>query len=175
MESSPWLRRRVKSAIAALAIGAPVLGCPVAGATQFDEDDAWSDEHTIGRYQTVSRGDVVRMWQQYLWSEGGWISACDGVFGGNTAGVTQWWQQSRGLTADGVVGTATWFYARAQVTFFSNAGNGVTYHELYHAGAPSLKFVRDSKAGGTWKWEGWNSGGSYYSTNHPGITSGAAC
>lgn len=53
------------------------------------------------------RGDDVRQLQQELVDSGAWLSI-DGVFGAGTASAVRSFQSSHGLTADGVVGPATW-------------------------------------------------------------------
>jgi len=52
------------------------------------------------------QGDDVKQWQTRLAGRGYWILA-DGDFGDLTEGVTRWFQEERGLSADGQVGPQT--------------------------------------------------------------------
>ncbi|HEX8176023.1 MAG TPA: peptidoglycan-binding protein [Pyrinomonadaceae bacterium] len=56
-----------------------------------------------------SRGDAVRALQEAL-AGAGLLSAsgADGIFGSGTLAAVKKFQQSKGLTADGIVGSATW-------------------------------------------------------------------
>lgn len=54
-----------------------------------------------------SSGAAVLQWQGYLLSQGIQLTV-DGQFGPETVAATQAWQTAHGLTADGVVGPATW-------------------------------------------------------------------
>ncbi len=53
-----------------------------------------------------SRGDDVRVWQQFL-NDNGYDISIDGVFGQETRGATLDWQVRKGLIPDGVVGPLT--------------------------------------------------------------------
>jgi len=56
-----------------------------------------------------SRGDAVRALQEALAAAGLLpASGSDGVFGSGTLAAVRKFQQSKGLTADGIVGSATW-------------------------------------------------------------------
>jgi GH24 family phage-related lysozyme (muramidase) len=55
-----------------------------------------------------SRGEAVTLLQQKLQTAGFNPGPVDGVFGARTASAVQDFQQSRGLTADGIVGPQTW-------------------------------------------------------------------
>lgn len=55
-----------------------------------------------------SRGPAVQKLQQYLVSATKIALALDGIFGIGTKAAVQAFQRARGLTADGVVGPATW-------------------------------------------------------------------
>lgn len=50
-----------------------------------------------------STGESVKTWQGMIG-----VSPADGIFGPDTASKTKSWQASHGLTADGIVGPATW-------------------------------------------------------------------
>ncbi len=55
-----------------------------------------------------SRGTFVRYLQEKLISKLYPVGAIDGIFGGATEQATKEFQQENGLTADGIVGPATW-------------------------------------------------------------------
>jgi peptidoglycan hydrolase-like protein with peptidoglycan-binding domain len=57
-----------------------------------------------------SRGEVVKEWQRIIGVEP------DGIFGSGTQAKTKTWQAARKLTADGIVGPATWAVAPAVAT-----------------------------------------------------------
>jgi hypothetical protein len=86
-----------------------------------------------------SAGDVVVWAQEHLVSAG-YATAVDGSYGPNTQTAVQSFQAARGLTADGIVGPATWAAllrdAPAQVTW-THAG----------AVAASASDVRTARAG----------------------------
>ena len=65
-----------------------------------------------------NRGADVHAVQHLLQSHG-FTTAADGAFGSGTASTVQAFQRSRGLTADGAVGAATW--GRLVVTLRSGA------------------------------------------------------
>lgn len=54
-----------------------------------------------------SRGDDVSLAQQKL-NEHGYICSVDGIFGGGTEAVVIAFQRAKSLSADGIVGRATW-------------------------------------------------------------------
>lgn len=57
--------------------------------------------------KTGSRGQTVRTIQTKLKRWGYYTGAVDGVFGAQTKKAVQYFQRKNGLTADGIVGTAT--------------------------------------------------------------------
>lgn len=61
-------------------------------------------------YSTIRKGssnDDVKTWQEFLAGQG-YSIATDGIFGDETYKYTKKWQESKGLTADGIVGANTW-------------------------------------------------------------------
>jgi peptidoglycan hydrolase-like protein with peptidoglycan-binding domain len=69
-------------------------------------------------------GTDVSAWQQFLTAQGVFREAVDGVYGPASVQGTRDYQTSRGLDADGVVGTGT--YAQAARDGFAGAGAGTT-------------------------------------------------
>ncbi len=59
-------------------------------------------------YKNGSRGDDVRRIQQALKEAGHLTDAPDGIFGSRTEAAVKAFQNKAGLTADGLVGPATW-------------------------------------------------------------------
>ena len=51
--------------------------------------------------------DDLRRWQQQM-ADRGWDIAADGLYGDETASVTQKFQSEKGLTVDGLIGPQTW-------------------------------------------------------------------
>lgn len=60
-----------------------------------------------------SRGANVVEWQQLIG-----ISPADGIFGPNTTKLSKAWQARNGLTADGIIGPASWGKALSSGTVF---------------------------------------------------------
>ena len=54
-----------------------------------------------------SRGNDVKSWQTFLINNQYLTGAADGIFGTDTKAATQAFQKANGLTADGIVGSAT--------------------------------------------------------------------
>ncbi len=68
---------------------------------------------TSGAKPTIKKGSsgaAVKEWQAFIGA-----TPVDGKFGGGTDSLTRAWQKARNLTADGVVGPASW--ARAQTEY----------------------------------------------------------
>ena len=65
-----------------------------------------SSSHPI--LELRARGDAVRALQETLKAAGFLQGAADGIFGQGTLAAVKKFQRSKGLTADGVVGSATW-------------------------------------------------------------------
>ncbi|MGW0999727.1 peptidoglycan-binding domain-containing protein [Streptomyces sp. NPDC002523] len=62
------------------------------------------------------RSDLVGLWQSMLWADG--YSARSGVtctYDEATAGATRVWQSNHHLSADGIVGLATWGAAAERI------------------------------------------------------------
>ncbi|HKS27492.1 MAG TPA: peptidoglycan-binding protein [Pyrinomonadaceae bacterium] len=83
----------------AAAVGGSVAAAPGATGT--------SSSHPTLRMN--ARGDAVRALQEAL-AAAGFLAAgsADGIFGSGTQAAVKKFQQGKGLTADGIVGTATW-------------------------------------------------------------------
>ncbi|MEU9481845.1 peptidoglycan-binding protein [Streptomyces sp. NPDC048191] len=67
----------------------------------------------VGR---TRRSDVIGLWQSMLWADG--YLARSGVtctYDEATAGATRVWQSNHHLSADGIVGTATWGAAEQRI------------------------------------------------------------
>jgi hypothetical protein len=63
-----------------------------------------------------ARSDLVGLWQSMLWADG--YSARSGVtctYDATTAGATRIWQSNHHLSADGIVGSATWSAAAERI------------------------------------------------------------
>jgi hypothetical protein len=111
------LRRAGLVMVTALTLGVTVALPSPALAHQ---STAWTwggNLHTICRTCTVRHGNVVMLWQMFLWSEDLSIQdSCsvwaDGDFGPKTEAATRRWQSKNGLVADGVVGSKTWTEAQ---------------------------------------------------------------
>jgi peptidoglycan hydrolase-like protein with peptidoglycan-binding domain len=78
--------------------------------------------------------DIVVMWQAILWAEELLGSSdIDGMFGPKTRDATKAWQSRFGLTADGLVGNATWRAADDRLSWSNyNINNIVSYRAKKH-------------------------------------------
>lgn len=61
----------------------------------------------ISTIKSGSRGNLVKVAQLLLIRSGRSLAA-DGIFGAKTVSATKSFQKSKGLTADGIIGTNTW-------------------------------------------------------------------
>ncbi|WEO99723.1 peptidoglycan-binding protein [Streptomyces sp. FXJ1.172] len=71
------------------------------------------------------RSDLIGLWQSMLWADG--YTARSGVtctYDDATAGATRVWQSNHHLSADGIVGAATWGAAEERI---AHAGSWVVY------------------------------------------------
>jgi peptidoglycan hydrolase-like protein with peptidoglycan-binding domain len=55
-----------------------------------------------------SRGNLVKLWQGWLYLAGHRHLKLDGIFGPVTSNATKAWQRANRLTADGIVGPKSW-------------------------------------------------------------------
>ncbi|MFI6347367.1 peptidoglycan-binding protein [Streptomyces sp. NPDC050560] len=86
--------------------------------------DDWGDEGPLSTTQN-SHNNVVALWQTVLWADGLLPdSGRDCEFGPQTADATKAWQRAHGLTADGVVGPATFGKADDSLSL---AGDEIRY------------------------------------------------
>jgi hypothetical protein len=67
--------------------------------------------------KTGSKGDEVKALQEFLISQGYDVgkTGADGIFGSNTAAAVKKFQQDKGLSVDGIVGSQTWGAINAPV------------------------------------------------------------
>lgn len=180
MRASKIAGAAVAAIAAATAPVVPFSSPRLAAATPFDNDGAWSDEHTLGYGVGVTQGDVVGLWQHILISSdtsmpGQYMTE---VFGPKTRDYTTWYQATHGITADGVVGPQTWNAARWWVGQPTVPCTTDCDYEFNQSGAP-LYLYQNTRSGGTWKWSGicgYTSSGGDLGTDHPGINNaGLGC
>jgi Putative peptidoglycan binding domain len=172
-QRSTRIRTRWKVITAALAgVLAIVLGAGVAfaadnhlayGTTFVDGADALTDDfgdHYNELGHSLCNGcsdswhtDLVVMWQAILYAEGFLsCSGIDGEFGSGTAAATKKWQSRYGLSADGIVGGATWAKADNYLAWAASTGSEVHYRSAVTGG--KVAFYR-----GTWTL--YRDGGAY--------------
>ena len=154
---------RIRAAALAVAIVASVAaGAAPAGA--HPATYSWSGNHTICNGCTVSRGNIVAMWQLMLMSSVSGLGSCesfvDGVFGPRTAAATRTWQSDHNLSADGVVGRNTWTKAQSYLVFVESGANYDRYYYLGGSG-PAVDLLR-STATGYWYFSGNFHGSTEY-------------
>ncbi|MDQ0846104.1 peptidoglycan-binding protein [Streptomyces sp. V1I6] len=81
-----------------------------------------------------SNTDIVVLWQSILAAEDFLtLSEIDGQFGPGSRDATKAWQRRYGLTADGMVGDATWSKADDRLRWLSSSR--VSYAASYQSGA----------------------------------------
>lgn len=99
--------RRLLGASAA-SVTTPSTGAAATGSTAATPGaTGTSSSHPTLRMN--ARGDAVRALQEALAGAGLLAaSSADGIFGSGTLAAVKKFQQSKGLTADGIVGSATW-------------------------------------------------------------------
>lgn len=103
----------MRTALCVLLIAAACSGSGLARSRLGSRDDVLladglraSPQLVVGR---TPRSDVVGLWQSVLWADG-YVSQ-SGVtctYDQAAAGVTRVWQSNHQLSADGIVGSATW-------------------------------------------------------------------
>lgn len=114
-------------------------------------NDDWGDEGPLSRTQHANSG-ATGLWQVVLYTYGYLASTdIDCQFGPKTEAATKSWQQAHGLTADGIVGPAT--FGRADNDLIVSGGT------LYYYGS--------RRAVELWQW----SDGTYLFPRYPGQTS----
>ncbi|MBL1110171.1 hypothetical protein JK361_37410 [Streptomyces sp. 5-8] len=100
------------------------LGALCAGATRPEDEQEpsgrvlLSNLHAAGLLESgrTARSDVVGLWQAILWADGYMARrqiSC--TYDGPTAVTTRAWQSNHHLSADGIVGPATWGTAAARL------------------------------------------------------------
>lgn len=167
----------VAAVVAAASPSVPFQSPVPAGATPFDNDGGWGDEHTLGYGVGVGQGDVVGLWQHILISShtsmpGQYMTE---VFGTKTRDYTKLYQAAHGIAVDGIVGTQSWNAARWWVGPPVNPCTTDCDYFFNESGAP-LELYQNTRSGGTWKWNGicgYTSSGGFVGTDHPGITNDA--
>jgi hypothetical protein len=151
-----------------LAIGLVAGTASPAGAGQWTEPDSWGSGTTIGVSHTSS-GNVVGLWQLFLStryrpsSGSGYTPAFTGSFGTTTSNYTKFWQAEHGLSADGVVGPATWSAARwFHVPANPYQSGGWKYFQYYDSnGYPGQVSLPYTTVYATWFFRACPSAGSY--------------
>lgn len=100
--------RRVLGGAAPSSVTTPSTGTAATGSTATTPGaTGTSSSHPTLRMN--ARGDAVRALQEALAGVGLLqASGADGIFGSGTLAAVKKFQQSKGLTADGIVGPATW-------------------------------------------------------------------
>jgi hypothetical protein len=68
--------------------------------------------------------------QRILKAEGFYGGSIDGIFGSLSASATQNYQASKGLTADGVVGSNTWMFLEQELPFCIESGGYRRYRTI---------------------------------------------
>jgi len=77
-----------------------------------------------------------------------WLGSIDGWYGSASKSATQQYQSSRGLTADGIVGTSTWNGLKTELTNYGT-WNGWTYYDWHDNNA--VKFRKQVSGDQYWK------------------------
>ncbi|MDI5937642.1 MULTISPECIES: peptidoglycan-binding domain-containing protein [Micromonospora] len=153
-----WKQRAAFTMAAAL-VGAAAFAAPaeantsegyVAGGGVVTDD--FGDEGTVSQSSHRYSG-ATGLWQLILWADGAKESDgtnydyadidCD--FGPNTVAATKNWQQRYGLTADGVVGTATFGRADANLSQISDLGDQIEVR--YNGSVNSFTMYRNDSSG----------------------------
>ncbi|MET8451080.1 peptidoglycan-binding protein [Streptomyces sp. NPDC005209] len=111
-----------------------VVGALCAGAARTEGERGpggrvlLSDLHAVDLLESgrTAPNDVVGLWQAILWADGYLARhrvSC--AYDGSTAVTTRAWQSNHHLSADGIVGPATWGAAAARL---ATAGHWTVYH-----------------------------------------------
>lgn len=95
----PEIARRVNELLSGAAESVP------ATETDNEEGVCTVQVRMIGQ---GDEGNDVFLWQSYLKGKGYSVGTLDGDFGTKTEAATKKWQSNNGLTADGIVGPASW-------------------------------------------------------------------
>ncbi|WP_328678476.1 peptidoglycan-binding protein [Streptomyces sp. NBC_00322] len=107
--------------------------------------DDFGDEGTLRRGGTYANSGATGLWQSILYADGFLsVSDIDCQFGPTTEAATKRWQQTYGLTADGVVGPAT--FGRADVSLYDEGYSGTTLNVKYGGSKRPVYFQRTSQS-----------------------------
>ncbi|HMJ78548.1 MAG TPA: peptidoglycan-binding domain-containing protein [Iamia sp.] len=169
------LGRGLVGVAAAAATTVTVAGAAPAGADGFDNDGSWGDNHTISGGST---GNNVAVWELMLITMDGCFPGINGHFGGSTSNdnaATRWFQGAHGLTADGIVGTATWSSAKNHLGYVDTDANGTHIWDYGwgsggHAHAFSGSFTMYLMNVPTNAWKRGHIDPGTHDTNHPTFT-----
>jgi hypothetical protein len=159
--------RRVAIVAAAVVASVGLTTAP-ASASPIQGND-WSSAHTICNGCSVSRGNLVAMWQSIVISAVDGLGDCttwvDGVFGPNTEAATRTWQRNHGITADGIVGPQTWSTAFGYIAP-ENIQAGYIFYRYDGGNGPV--FFRKNLTSNVW----WFAGpiNPFTDTDYPNIT-----
>lgn len=168
------MRSKVATVVGSLAAGATVVGAAgVAGASGFDGDSVWSDEHTISQGWNGNNVGLAQQVMSICENTPG-LENVDGVFGAGTKNSVIWYQALHSLSQDGVVGLLTWHSLRGEIAHKYTSGTN-SYYRPHHTNCAYMAPPNDLwwKSSETWKWRAYavrNSAGDcdgWVNTNHP--------
>ncbi|MFI7578170.1 peptidoglycan-binding protein [Micromonospora sp. NPDC049497] len=137
-------------AVAAIVLAAGLINAAPAQASASqgyvigsgDVTDDFGDEGTLRRGGAYANSGATGLWQWILYADGYLTSSdIDCEFGPTTEAATKKWQAARSLTADGIVGTATFGYADWKL--YVTGQSGETLDVRYSGTARSVYFTRN--------------------------------
>lgn len=156
LKGSVWCRAAIAAAVVLVGVGfcAPASASVAQGGIYGSGvvTDDWGDEGPLSTTQN-SHNNVVALWQAVLAADGYLPeSARDCIFGAQTRDATIAWQRAHDLTADGIVGSAT--FGKAD-NYLYWAGSEIRYD----GSAFDLVGMYRNSSG---RWYGNVSGTTYY-------------